>query len=196
MRQNFWQLVAASANDRNDRGQCPAFSGTCPKSAIIRLCICYMFSLSLSLSLLLYITEATHGSLGAGGGGGGVLINNISISLYICDRTVAQCFRGSQFGLAVRRWAGNQKDLGSIPLRLDLSLQKLWSADTVLWLCPSQLLLPIWMQESFWRWQCSLHFPRPLGISVPASTSSETTRRKQDQPNQTKRWFCPHWRGQ
>ena len=37
----------------------------------------------------------------------------------------------SRFGPAVRRCAGKQKDLGSIPLRLS-SLQKLWPADTVL----------------------------------------------------------------
>ena len=65
--------------------------------------------------------------------------------------------------------------------------KKCWFADTVLWLCPSQLnikmalaLLPILMQESFWWWLCSvrcgLPLPQaPLGISVPACTSSETT---------------------
>ena len=43
----------------------------------------------------------------------------------------------SRFGLAVRCLAGKQRNLGLNPLLL--SLQKLWSVDTVLWLCPSQL---------------------------------------------------------
>ena len=39
----------------------------------------------------------------------------------------------SQFGLAVRRKAGKQRDLGSIPLRplSFLGLEQLWSVDTV-----------------------------------------------------------------
>ena len=50
-----------------------------------------------------------------------------------------------------------------------LSLQKLWSVDTVLWLRPSRInetlrqlsSLPILVQESFWWWQCS-----QLGIII------------------------------
>ena len=37
----------------------------------------------------------------------------------------------SQFGLAVRHWAGRQKDLGSIPLQLSFS-EGLWFVDTTL----------------------------------------------------------------
>ena len=65
----------------------------------------------------------------------------------------------SRSGLAVRRWFGKRKDLGSA----FLSFQKLWFVDTVLWLCPSlpsETLkclpsLPILMHKSFWWWQCS-----------------------------------------
>ena len=76
------------------------------------------------------------------------------------------------------------------PLQLELpSLQKLWFADTVLWL-PLIINeafkwfspLPVLMQISFWRWQCSLRYsppppphPTPSGTRVPASTSLETT---------------------
>ena len=43
----------------------------------------------------------------------------------------------SRCGLAVRRLAGKQKDLGSIRFGSpSSSLQKLWFMDTVLWLCP------------------------------------------------------------
>ena len=35
-------------------------------------------------------------------------------------------------GLAVRRQAGKQKDLGSIPLRLSSIFKKLWFVDTAL----------------------------------------------------------------
>ena len=49
----------------------------------------------------------------------------------------------NRFGPAVRRWAGKERGLGSIPLRLSsLSLKKCCalSVDTVLWLCLSQLM--------------------------------------------------------
>ena len=36
----------------------------------------------------------------------------------------------SRFGIAVRRSAGKQKDLGSNPLRLSFLLKKMWSVDT------------------------------------------------------------------
>ena len=39
-------------------------------------------------------------------------------------------------------------------------------------------LLPILMQKSFWWWQCSVRYSLPQGISVPASTSLETTWRQ------------------
>ena len=65
-----------------------------------------------------------------------------------------------------------------------LSLQKLWSVDTVLWLCPSQLMqpkngshrCPFLMQESFWWGQCSDRciislFPRPPYRFSPFSSS-------------------------
>ena len=67
----------------------------------------------------------------------------------------------SRFGLAVRRWAGKQKDLGSIPLRLSSHFKKVVVCghclvtvhhnETLKWLS----LLPILMQESFWWWQCT-----------------------------------------
>ena len=72
-------------------------------------------------------------------------------------RRVFKRVRG-QFGLAVRRWAGKQKDLGSIPLRLSFLLQRfvvcghclvtlsLTINETLKWLSS----LPILMQESFW----------------------------------------------
>ena len=55
------------------------------------------------------------------------------------------------------------KDLGSMPLLLSFSSERLWFVGTVLWLCPSlptETLkwlssLPIFMQKSFWWWQCS-----------------------------------------
>ena len=34
------------------------------------------------------------------------------------------CLAESRFGLAVRRWAGKRKDLGSIPLRLSFLFKK------------------------------------------------------------------------
>ena len=61
------------------------------------------------------------------------------------------------FGLAVRRWAGKQKDLGSILLQLSFLLKKvvlcghrlvtvsLTTNETLKWLSS----LPILMQESF-----------------------------------------------
>ena len=63
----------------------------------------------------------------------------------------------SRFGLAIRRKAGKQKDLGSIPLRLSFffkscNLQTVSSDfaltinETLKWLSS----LPILMQESFW----------------------------------------------
>ena len=71
---------------------------------------------------------------------------------------------------SIRAWPSSKAllswyrdDISSIsPLAL-LSLQKLWSADTVLWHCPSQWMqwlssLPIWMQKSFWRWQHSFRY--------------------------------------
>ena len=51
----------------------------------------------------------------------------------IVCKLVEACNNVSRFGLAVRRQAGKQGDLGSNPLRLStVSLQKLWSVDTVL----------------------------------------------------------------
>ena len=64
----------------------------------------------------------------------------------------------SRFGLAVRRQAGKQKGLGSIPLRVSLLFKKvvvcghclvtssLTINETLKWLS----LLPILIQESFW----------------------------------------------
>ena len=48
----------------------------------------------------------------------------------------------SWFGPAVRCYAGKQKGLSLIPLWLPLlfKLKRLWFVDTVLWLCPSQLM--------------------------------------------------------
>ena len=55
------------------------------------------------------------------------------------------------------------KNWSKLRIRSGSCFQLLWSVDTVLWLCPSQLMkqlkwlssLPILMQESFWWWQCS-----------------------------------------
>ena len=69
----------------------------------------------------------------------------------------------SRCGLAVRRLAGKQKDLGSIRFGSPFSsLKKLWFTDTVLWLCPhnkwnikmahTTAHLNV---ESFWWWQCN-----------------------------------------
>ena len=62
--------------------------------------------------------------------------------------------KGSRLGLAVRRLAGKLTDLGSIPLSALLSLQTLWSVDTVFVALPlrdwlSSLILLI--RESLWR---------------------------------------------
>ena len=77
------------------------------------------------------------------------------ISLEVCTRV--GCV--SRFGLVVRRYAGKQKDLGSIPLRLSSPFKKvvvcenclvtlsLTLNETLKWLSS----LPILMQESFWR---------------------------------------------
>ena len=51
--------------------------------------------------------------------------------------TVAK--RVSRLGSAVRRWDGKRKDRFDSASAL-LSLQTLWSVDTVLWLCPSRLM--------------------------------------------------------
>ena len=52
-------------------------------------------------------------------------------------RLIRSCRFVSRCGLAVRRLAGKQKDLGSIRFGSPFSsLQKLWFMDTVLWLCP------------------------------------------------------------
>ena len=64
----------------------------------------------------------------------------------------------SRFGLAVRRYAGKRKDLGSIPLRLSFLFKKVVVCGHCLVNCPSlptETLkwlssLPIFMQESFW----------------------------------------------
>ncbi len=68
----------------------------------------------------------------------------------------------SRFGPAVRRQAGKQNGLGSIPLRLSflfktvvvcghcLVILSLRINETLKWLS----LLPILMQESLWWWQC------------------------------------------
>ena len=59
---------------------------------------------------------------GRGGGGGATPQRAYWVHLSLVSRT----------GLAVRRLAGKQRDLGSNPLRALLSLQKLWFVDTVL----------------------------------------------------------------
>ena len=46
-------------------------------------------------------------------------LRNINRYLNICH-----CARVSRSGLAVRRWAGKRKDLGSIPLRLSFLFKK------------------------------------------------------------------------
>ena len=88
--------------------------------------------------------------------------------------------RWVSFGLAVRRYAGKQKGLGSIQLRLSLPFRKvvvgghclvtlsLTVNETLKWLSS----LPILMQESFWWWQCSDRYitylfppPPPLSLS-------------------------------
>ena len=102
-----------------------------------------------------YIVEAKEGSSRLWAN----LAENVSGTTY----KVGNCHAWlpvSRFGLAVRRQAGRQEDLGLIPLRL--SVKRSWFVDTVLWLCPSlptETLkwlssLPILMQESFWWWQC------------------------------------------
>ena len=80
----------------------------------------------------------------------------------------------SRFGLAVKRQAGKQKGLGSIPLRLSFLFKmfaricghclvtlSLTVNETLKWLSS----LPILMQESFRRWQCSDRY-----ISLPPSS--------------------------
>ena len=76
------------------------------------------------------------------------------ISLEVCTRV--GCV--SRFGLVVRRYAGKQKDLGSIPLRHSSPFKKvvvcghglvtlsLTINETLEWLSS----LPILMQQSFW----------------------------------------------
>ena len=87
----------------------------------------------------------------------------------------------SRFGLAVRRYADEQKDLASTLLSLK---NKLWSMsfdfaidEARKWLSSLSIL----MQESFsWRQcrvRCSLPLSPPAGILIHASTSSEATRR-------------------
>ena len=65
----------------------------------------------------------------------------------------------SRFGLAVRRQAGKQKGLGSIPLRLSVLFKEVVAGGhclvTALSLTVNETLkwlssLPILMQESFW----------------------------------------------
>ena len=69
----------------------------------------------------------------------------------------------SRFGLAVRRWAGKQKDLGSNLFRLCFLFKScgLWtlscdfvphSYETLKWLSSLPTLK---MRKSFWWWQCS-----------------------------------------
>ena len=56
----------------------------------------------------------------------------------------------------------------------------LWYVDIFMWHCPSvneTLKRPILVQYSFWWWQCRIPLPPFPGISVPASTSLETTPR-------------------
>ena len=68
----------------------------------------------------------------------------------------------SRFGLAVRRWAGKRRDLGSNPLRLSFLFKRcgLWTLscgfvlhnyETLKWLSS----LPPLIHKSFWWWQCS-----------------------------------------
>ena len=86
----------------------------------------------------------------------------------------------SRFGLAVRRLAGKQRDLGSILLRLSFLFKKVvvcgqtcdfvpHNYETLKWL-PS---LPTLMQKSFWWCQCSDRciIPPPLPPPLPFSPS-------------------------
>ena len=80
------------------------------------------------------------------------------IKLYIIIIVSRQRRLMSRFGLAIRRWAGKQKDLGSIPLRFSLLFKKvvvcghcvvtvsLTINKTLKWLSSLSIL----MQESFW----------------------------------------------
>ena len=84
--------------------------------------------------------------------------------------------RVSRFGLAVRRYAGKRKDLGSIPLRLSFLFRKVvvcghyWN---IKWLSSLSILI----QVSFWWWQCSDRYilspppPYPLPPFSPSLIS-------------------------
>ena len=83
------------------------------------------------------------------------------------DRYIISLFphlhKVSRFGLAVRRKAGKQKGLGSIPLRLSLLFKSVVVCGhclvtlslTINETLKSPSSLPIVMQEPSWWWQCS-----------------------------------------
>ena len=84
-----------------------------------------------------------------------VVLNRTDIYVKLYEKDSLQA--ASRFGLAVRRYAGKQKGLGSIPLRLSSLFKMLWFVDTALslFLTINKTLkrlssLSILMQESFW----------------------------------------------
>ena len=90
----------------------------------------YLFRLNILNSQLVICIKAMYRK---GGGGDGELLEIIVSVLF---RTKLDLYEVSRCGLAIRRLAGKQKDLGSIRFGSPFSsLQKLWFMDTVLWLC-------------------------------------------------------------
>ena len=78
-------------------------------------------------------------------------------------------------------WASVCFRFFSLTIKPDETLKWLWS-------------LPIFMQKSFWRWQCSdrysLHLPPTTRISVHAGETSSETNRRWTSLTKSTSWSC------
>ena len=88
-------------------------------------------------------------------------LNQKRINVLVLHLITVQAVRQNQF-LFKTRYSSVISKLAQ-HINIQIPSKRLWFVDTVLWLCPSlptETLkwlssLPIFMQESFWWWQCS-----------------------------------------